>query len=173
MKKVLLGLMATILVALPLAAQTQPPARVAVIQLSRIADESVAGKAAKTRLESIANEKDKKFKEMQDELSQLQAKYSPSLQEAAREDLEKQISDKRVAVQRYAEDAQRELQGQEARERQRILQDIQPIINEVGKEMGFAVIFSRDGSGILYASDAIDITSVIVKRYDERASAKK
>ena len=171
MKKVVLGLMAIILVALPLAAQTQPPARVAVIQLSRIADQSAAGKAAKARLETIANDKDKKFKEMQNELSQLQAKYSPSLDESVRGDLEKKIADKRVAVQRYAEDAQRDLQQEEAKERQKILTDIQPIINEIGKEMGFAIIFSKDGSGILYASDAVDITSIVIKRYDEKSAS--
>ncbi|MGZ8797026.1 MAG: OmpH family outer membrane protein, partial [Thermoanaerobaculia bacterium] len=56
----------------------------------------------------------------------------------------------------------RELQALEAR--------IKPIIDGIGKEMGLAAIFNKFESGLVYASDAIDITDTVIKRFNENAA---
>jgi len=44
---------------------------------------------------------------------------------------------------------------------------IKPVIDAVGKEMGLAAIFNKFESGLVYASDAIDITDTVIKRFND------
>ena len=41
----------------------------------------------------------------------------------------------------------------------------------IGKEMGLAAIFNKFESGLVYASDAIDITDTVIKRFSETGGA--
>jgi hypothetical protein len=36
----------------------------------------------------------------------------------------------------------------------------------LGKEMGIAVIFNKFESGLVYASDAIDLTDMVIQRFN-------
>ena len=46
---------------------------------------------------------------------------------------------------------------------------VMPVINQVGKELGYTMIFRKFESGLIYADDAIDITGVIIQRLDGAA----
>jgi len=54
---------------------------------------------------------------------------------------------------------------------------IKPVIDGIGKEMGLAAIFNKFESGLVYASETIDITDTVIKRFNEAqpaaAAAKK
>ena len=52
------------------------------------------------------------------------------------------------------------------KELQALQAKILPVIDQIGKEMGVAAIFNKFESGLVYASDAIDITDTVVKRFD-------
>ena len=47
-----------------------------------------------------------------------------------------------------------------------------PVINQVGKEHGFTLIFNKFESGLIYADEAIDITTSIIQRLDARAASQ-
>ena len=169
MKRVLLAF-STILIALPLVAQNVP-SRVAVINVQKVLSESVKGKAAFDRLSQMQKDRETRLQEMQNELRELEGSVSPSLSDERRSELQKQISDKRIAIQRFAQDAERELKEETDRTLQALEREILPVINEIGKEMGFAAIFNKFESGLVYASEAIDVTDIIIKRYDEKAGS--
>ena len=44
---------------------------------------------------------------------------------------------------------------------------IKSVIDTIGKEMGLAAIFNKFESGLVYASDAVDITDTVIKRFNE------
>lgn len=162
------------LIALPLLAQTSAPSRVAVIDVRKVLAESAAGKAAFERLKKMQDEKAARAQKMNEELASLESQIkskSMSLSDEKVAELNKQFTDKKVSFQRFAQDADRELT--EARDR--ALQDLEklimPVINDLGKEMGFAIIFNKFEAGLVYASDAIDVTDVVVKRFND-ATAK-
>lgn len=162
------------LMALPLLAQTSAPSRMAVIDVRKVLAESAAGKAAFERLKKMQDEKAARAQKLNEELASLESQIkskSMSLSDEKVADLNKQFTDRKVAFQRFAQDADRELT--EARDR--ALQDLEklimPVINDIGKEMGFAVIFNKFEAGLVYASEAIDITDVVVKRFND-ATAK-
>jgi outer membrane protein len=162
------------LVTLPLLAQTSAPSRVAVIDVRKVLAESAAGKAAFERLKKMQDEKASRAQKLNEELASLESQMktkSMSLSEEKVAELNRQFTDRKVALQRFAQDADRELT--EARDR--ALQDLEklimPVINDLGKEMGFAIIFNKFEAGLVYASDAIDVTDVVVKRFND-ATAK-
>jgi len=171
MKRVVLGIVAT-LIALPMIAQNLP-SRVAVINVQKVLADSTRGKAEFDRLRQMQKDRETRLKQLQDELNELKGRFSPSLSDEKKAELQKQISDKQLSAQRFAQDAEREMKEETDRALQALEREILPIINEVGKEMGFAAIFNKFESGLVYASEAIDITDVIVKRYNEKVSSSQ
>ena len=61
-----------------------------------------------------------------------------------------------------------------------INQDIEPLggdnprhqrINAVGREFGYAMIFNKYQSGLVYADDAIDVTNLVIERFNAAGAA--
>ena len=48
---------------------------------------------------------------------------------------------------------------------------IKPVIDAIGKEMGLAAIFNKFESGLVYASDAIDVTDTVIKRFNDATAS--
>jgi outer membrane protein len=168
MKK-LLVLIAVMALAAPLFAQNTP-ARVAVIDVQKVLTSSTAGKAAYDKLKKMQDDRVEKAKQMDDEIKKLDTDINTkkiSLSDDKLADMAKQLSDKKIAMQRYAQDADREIGEARDRELQALEVKIKPVIDAIGKEMGIAAIFNKFESGLVYASDAIDITDTVIKKFNE------
>ena len=178
MKKFLVAV-AVAALAVPAFAQNQP-ARVAVIDVQKVLTQSTAGKAAYEKLKKMQDERVERAKGLDEELRKLDSDINAkklSLSEEKLGEMQKQLADKRISMQRYAQDADREIAEARDRELQALEGKIKPVIDAIGKEMGLAAIFNKFESGLVYASDAIDITDTVVKRFNEAqpaaAAAKK
>jgi outer membrane protein len=170
MKKFLVAVAVTALAA-PVFAQTTP-ARVAVIDVQKVLTQSAAGKASYEKLKKLQEERVEKAKQMDEELRKLDADINAkriSLSEEKLTEMQKQLADKRISMQRYAQDADREIGEARDRELQALEAKIKPVIDAIGKEMGLAAIFNKFESGLVYAADAIDITDTVVKRFNDAA----
>lgn len=168
MKKSLMFLLAAV-IAVPTFAQTAP-SRIAVINVQKVLAESAAGKTALERLKKSQDEKAARAQKMNEEITALEQQINQkklSLSDDKLADLQKQHSDKKIALQRFAQDADRELGEQRDTALQDLEKRIMPVIDDLGKEMGFAMIFNKFESGLVYASPAIDVTDVVVKRFNE------
>jgi outer membrane protein len=177
MKKFLVAVAAAAL-ALPMFAQTTP-ARVAVIDVQKVLTQSSAGKAAYDKLKKMQDDKMAQAKSMDEELKKLDADIATkrlSLSEDKLTEMQKSLADKRINMQRYAQDAEREIGEARDRELMALEGKIKPVIDAIGKEMGLAAIFNKFESGLVYASDAIDITDTVIQRFNAAnpaAAAKK
>lgn len=168
MKKFLIAV-AAVALATPMFAQTTP-ARMAVIDVQRVLASSSAGKAASDKLKKMQDERVARAKAMDDEIQKLDSDINTkklSLSEDKLNEMQKQLSDKKIAAQRYAQDAEREMGEARDRELMALENKIKPVIDSIGKEMGLAAIFNKFESGLVYASDAIDITDSVIKRFNE------
>src|SRR5258706_2523628 len=169
MKKYLVSMVMAALAA-PLFAQTTVPARVAVIDVQKVLTTSFAGKAAYERLKKLQDDRVAKMQKMDEDVkglaSELQTKKL-SLSEEKQGELSKQITDKQTAMQRYAQDADKEVTEARDKALQELDNKIKPVIDTIGKEMGLAAIFNKFESGLIYASEAIDITETVIKRFNE------
>ncbi|MEK6373366.1 MAG: OmpH family outer membrane protein [Acidobacteriota bacterium] len=171
MKKFLVSL-AVAALAVPTFAQSAP-ARVAVIDVNKVLMSSTAGKASYEKLKKLQEERIARAKKMDEDAAALDKEINEkklSLSEEKLADLTKQLSDKKIAMQRFAQDADREVGEARDKELQGLEAKIKPVIDAVGKEMGLAAIFNKFESGLVYASDAIDITDTVVKRFNEMAT---
>jgi outer membrane protein len=169
MKKFLVA-MALAALAAPVFAQTSVPARVAVIDVQKVLTTSHLGKVAYDRLKKLQDDRVARMQKMDEEAKGIENELTTkklSLSEEKQQEMAKQISDKRVSMQRYAQDADREVT--EARDKALADLDnkIKPIIDSIGKEMGLAAIFNKFESGLIYASEAIDITDTVIKRFND------
>jgi outer membrane protein len=172
MKKFLVTV-AVAALATPMFAQSTP-ARIAVIDVQKVLTQSTAGKAAYEKLKKVQDERVEKARQMEEEMRKLDTEISTkrlSLSEDKLADLQKQLADKRIAMQRYAQDADREIGEARDKELQALEGKIKPIIDAIGKEMGLAAIFNKFESGLVYASEAIDITDTVIKRFNEATPA--
>lgn len=171
MKKFLVSVAVAALAA-PMFAQTAP-ARVAIIDVQKVLTQSTAGKAAYEKLKRMQDERVERARQMEEELRKLDADLTArrhSLSEDKLGEMQKQISDRRISMQRYAQDADREIGEARDRELAALEVKIKPVIDGLGKEMGLAAIFNKFESGLVYASDAIDITDTVIQRFNDAAA---
>ena len=178
MKKFLVAVAVAALAA-PAFAQSSP-ARIAVIDVQKVLTQSTAGKAAYEKLKKMQDERMERAKSMDEELRKLDSEISTkrlSLSEDKLAEMQKQLADKRISMQRYAQDAEREIGEARDRELLALEQKIKPVIDTIGKEMGIAAIFNKFESGLVYASEAVDITETVIQRFNAAnppaAAAKK
>ncbi|MGD8440423.1 MAG: OmpH family outer membrane protein [Holophagae bacterium] len=161
---VLFGVLA-VSTALPAAAQLN----VAVIDVQRVVTESDPGKEALQKLKQLQDAKIDEGRGLQQELTALQDQMSKqrfTLSEERLAELSKEIEDKRIALQRFQDDAERELDEARRRELGGLEQRIMPVINDIGAERGFTLIFNKFQSGLVYADDAVDITDDVIRRFN-------
>jgi len=172
MKKFLISL-AVAALALPTFAQSAP-GRVAVIDVNKVLMSSTAGKSAYERLKKMQDDRVAQAKKLDDEIATLDKDINEkklTLSEEKLADMTKRLSDKKIAMQRFAQDADRDIGEARDRSLADLEQKIKPVIDVLGKEMGLAVIFNKFESGLVYASDAIDITDTVIKRFNENPAA--
>lgn len=168
MKKLLVAV-AVAALSVPVFAQSASPMRVAVIDVQKVLATSNAGKVAYEKLKKMQDDRIARAQKMDEEAKSLENEINTkklSLSEDKLTDMQKQLSDKKIAMQRYAQDADREVSDARDKELAALEAKIKPVIDQLGKEMGLAAIFNKYESGLVYASDAIDITDTVIKRFD-------
>ncbi|HVT17582.1 MAG TPA: OmpH family outer membrane protein [Thermoanaerobaculia bacterium] len=164
-----------------LAAQAAPAApapavRIAVIDTEKILLSSQAGKKAVAELKKIQEQKEGELRAKEQELKELQDKISQgrlSLAQDKLTDLEKQLEDKGIALRRLQDDANRELNKRKDDLLGSIDEKVMPVINVIGKEHGYTLIFRKFESGLIYADEAVDITNTVIQRLDAAAAKGK
>jgi outer membrane protein len=163
-------LIATAALAAPAVAQEAPgQLRVAVIDVTRLVTDSVAGKEVLESLQKLSESKSADLKVLADELEGLRGQINDgrlSLSEARISELERQLEDRSIAFRRARDDADRQLKELQAQRFADIERRVMPIINEVGQRNGYTMIFNKFESGLVFAQDSIDITDEILRSFD-------
>jgi len=176
------GLLGIALAAAPVAAQAAaaPAAgggaiRVAVIDTEKILLSSNAGKKAVADLKKLQEQREKELAGRAQELKDLQGKINDgrlSLAQDKLADLSKQYEEKEIALRRAQDDATRELTKKRDEMLAAIDDRVMPVINQVGKELGYTLIFRKFESGLIYADEGVDITNTVIQRIDAAAQGK-
>jgi outer membrane protein len=152
-------------IATPAAAQS----KVAVIDVQRVVTESDPGKEAIQKLKEISDAKVQEGQALQQQLAGLQEQFNKQRFTVAEDrlaEMNKEIEDKSIAIRRFEDDAKRELDEARRRELGGLEQRILPIINQIGQEEGFTLIFNKFQSGLVYADEAVDITDQVIQRFN-------
>jgi len=152
-------------VALPAAAQN----KIAVIDVQRVVTESDPGKEVMQRLKTLTDSKSQEGQALQQQFAALQEQFNKqrfTVSESRQAEMSKEIEDKQIAIRRFQDDAQREVQEAQRRELGGLEERILPIINKVGQEQSFTLIFNKFQSGLVYADETVDITDEVIRRFN-------
>lgn len=164
---IFVGLASTALVA-------QTPSKVGTINLQQAVPNTAEAKAATAKLQrEFVEPRTNQLKAMQQSVQDAQDKLQKggnTLSQQAKDDLALDINRKTRDFNRAVEDYEAD---QEDHQRE-LLADfsvkMQETITQYARTNGFAMIFdisSRDQSGLVFASEAIDITQAIIEAYDK------
>jgi outer membrane protein len=143
--------------------------KIAVIDVQRIITESGTGKAVLAKLEEFGKQQQDKLKAKRDAVEQLRTRLSEgqlSLADDKLAELQKEIESKTIDLRRASDDAQREFNRRQEEELKGIERKVMPIIEQVGREGGYTMIFRKFESGLVFATDDIDITQSIILKLD-------
>jgi outer membrane protein len=172
MRRIVLSALFLALVASAAAvAQEAPKLTVAVIDVQQVVNESAAGKETMTRLRKLQDDKVAEGRKKADDLEGLRkqlATQRATLTDTRVAELEKQIEDRQVELQRFSDDTKQYLADAQRRELDALEKQIMPIINEIGREQKIQMIFNKFQSGLVFADDAVDITEQVVRRFNTR-----
>lgn len=143
------------------------PSRIGMVDFQKILTESAPGKASVAKLTALQRDRLTKAKQMNDEVQRLEASLNNrALGPAQRNNIEQQLTEKQVAIKRFAEDAEKEIGSARVRELQTLQERLRPVIESMGREMGMAALFDKQESGIIYSNAAIDITNTVIVRFN-------
>ena len=141
----------------------------AVVDLQKALNLSKAGKDAKETFGKKVESAQKLVETREQELKRLQTEFEKQgllLSTDARVEKTKEFEAKRRDLERYVKDSRDELTMEERRLTNKILEEIEKVVQRVGKEEGYTFIFERNQSGLLYLRDVLDLTDRVIKAYD-------
>jgi outer membrane protein len=149
-------------------------ARLAYVDVNRVAALSGEGKAAAGKLEALRNKKSTEVSERSKQLEVLQQKLSQGdvLNDVARARLQREFQRAQVDFQRFTEDAQAEVQEVEQQLLQAFTARLFPVIGQVATEKNLWAVFSSD-SGLLWHNPALDLSEEVAKRLDAATAPKR
>jgi outer membrane protein len=158
---------ATLLALLFSTASYAEPMKLAVVDVEKAILSIADGKAAKSKLEREAKKKQKALDKEQKELvamkEQLERQAS-LLQDSVKRQKAMEMQRRYVTLQEQAVQMQQELKQKEAKLFKPIFEKINTAIEAVAKKHGFKLVLEKR-AGVLYATDALDITDKVIKAY--------
>jgi outer membrane protein len=177
MKRIVISILAGAVAAAAVAQSDAAPAsapaagqtKIGIIWVERLVQESAVGKEAFARVRKLNDQKkdegDKLAKDLRD-MEQKLADQGASMTDDKREQLQKTYQEKAIAYKRFNDDAQRILEDAQKKELEQLEKRVLPVIQQVGKERGFTVIFNKFQAGLVYADDSVDVTDEVLKRFN-------
>jgi outer membrane protein len=155
--------------AAPAPAPAVGPARIGIIWVERLVQESAVGKEAFARVKKLNDQKKDEAEKLAKELRDMEQKLADqgqSMTDDKRDQLQKTYQEKAIGYKRFNDDAQRVLEEAQKKELETLEKRVLPVIQQVGKEKGFTVIFNKFQAGLVYADDSVDVTDEVLKRFN-------
>ncbi|RQD65591.1 MAG: OmpH family outer membrane protein [Desulfonatronovibrio sp. MSAO_Bac4] len=166
MKKIGLFLIAILMIA----GSAMASEKMAYVEVQRVLETSEPGKTAlgqlTKRFEDMREELDKERASLEEMREELQ-KQSLVLSQDAQQDLENQLRRKVGEFQEMFQAYQARMQQEEQTLSEPIIDLLFDIINDFGEENDYKIIFDAQSSGIIYASEALNITDQIIEKLNK------
>jgi len=149
--------------------------KMAYVEVQRVIETSEPGKTAlgqlTTRFESMRSELDQERAELEKMREELQ-KQSLVLSQEAQEDLERELRTKVRDFQEMFQGYQVRMQQEEQALSEPIIDLLFEVINQYGEKNDYTIIFDAQGSGIIYAAEALNITDKLIEELNKAWEAK-
>jgi outer membrane protein len=158
-----------------LGAYAQTPSKVGTISFQGAILRTKDGQKAAQDLDAKFVPKNKEFQNRQSEIAQLQDQLSKGgtvMAEDKRNEMAREIDEKKKRLERDTRDAEEDLRGEQQRELSSLTQRMNAVIEKYAKDNGYNLILdvSNQNGPVVWSSQSIDITADIVALYDKTAA---
>ncbi len=143
---------------------------VAIVDSRRAAANSKEGKAAEQQLKDLSSRKRDEFMPKEEKLKRAREEYETQrfvLSKEALQEREIEIVKLRRNMERDLEEAQEEMAIEERKLMQPILRQILRAVKDVARAQGYQVVLERSSPGVLFFSDDLDITDLVIAKLNE------
>ncbi|MEZ4462311.1 MAG: OmpH family outer membrane protein [bacterium] len=143
--------------------------KIGYIDLQRALSMTKEGKSAKDKLQKEFDKKQKELDKVQDTVRKQKESLEANAQmlsDDAKRERAIQLQKDMYGLQQKFIQLQGELSQAEAAATKKIFDKMGPLIEKMGKEMGYDMIVER--SAVLYAKPEQDLTDELVKRFDKQ-----
>lgn len=150
--------------------------KIGIVDLVKALNESTAGKKAKVELEGFIkskqtgiDEKGKEIERLRGELEKQASVLSADARKSREDELERLLRE----YQRQVTDAQNDVKKKEGEFTGAIVKEIRAIIEKMGQDDGYTLILENAEGIVLYSKKDLDLTAVVIKKYNDFKEGKK
>jgi outer membrane protein len=153
------------------AVSAQDAVKIGVVDIDQAVNATEQGKSARDELTKKRKAAEAELKPLMEKgralAEEIQSKRFVLSEEAL---YQKQLD--LAEIQNDARARMSELEGQYKVDYERLVgplrQKLIGIITDIGKSEGFTVIFERNSPGLLYAREALDVTDIVIQRFNKK-----
>lgn len=155
----------------------QSAGKIGIVDLQRVIRDSQAGKTAKAAFEREFQDKRRIIEQKTEQLSRMKQDFiakASVMEENARKQKAEEIDRIEKDLNRTRDDFRDELQKRDFELTQKILSELEGVIQKIGDSDGYVIIIEKTEGGVIYAAKGVDLTDKIIQAYDStRGSSKK
>jgi outer membrane protein len=151
--------------------EAQSHETLAIVDVQRIVNDSIVGKAAKSNLEGQISKAKLKLAGLKSEFEKQKSeleKQSAILSGSALEQRKEALGKKQVDFQRAYQDMQQELAKANDKEIGKVIKQVNEVVKDLADTRGYAFVFEKDRQSVLFASGRIDITDEVISALDKK-----
>jgi len=170
-KALILGALAALLL-VGTAAQDDEPIKIGVVDIDQAISSTEEGKAAREEFARKQREAESKIQPMVDRYRELEDDLKAKkfvLSDEALFQKQLDLAEMRNQIQNKMKELEGQLQVDQKRLEGPLTKKLVEIIEEAGKSRGFTLILRRGTPGVLYTREALDITDIIIERYNQKS----
>lgn len=144
---------------------------VAVVDVQRVVNESIIGKAARSNLEREMQKAKVKISNLQADVEKQKSdldKQSAILSGAALDEKREALMKKQRDVQRSYQDVQEQLAQLNDKEIRKVVDEINTVVKDLAKQRSYEFVFERDRQAVVFVAPRLDITQEVIKILDKK-----
>jgi outer membrane protein len=156
------------------AASEQQEIKIGVVDLEQAISSTEEGKAAREEFGRKQREAESKVQPMLDRYRTLEEELKAKkfvLSDDALYQKQLDLAEMRNEIQSKMREIEGQLQVDQKRLEGPLVQKLESIIAEFGKSQGFTLIIRRGAPGVLYAREALDVTELVIERYNKKKTS--
>ena len=148
--------------------------KLGVVNFQKVLSSSSPGKLASAEMNKQGKEMEASVKQKENELMELQKTLEREALVMGKDKSEQKQREFRIKANDYKTlkaNYLKEFKQIQARHFNKIKTEVLALATEVGKKKGFDLIIEINEGGVMYYTDAIDITEQLVKEYNKKAAS--
>jgi outer membrane protein len=153
--------------------QTQPGARVGVVEFQRLLNETSAGKKAQESLNSFIKNRqalieleEKELKRMEEDLIKQASVLSANAKKERGEQFQRRVAE----FQQKAGELNREIQEKQKEVTEAFREKVERVVSKVSQQLGLQMVLEKGrGSSTVYSEASLDITTKVIEEFNREA----